>query len=1509
MTQTFNEKVVVNESVEINGSDGDAVQLRVEGAQYQAQPLQIWQTNGDDVLAQITADGRLQIGDQGISTPDALIEASKEVAASDLQRGLNTHGQINVDAPLNQSASWSVHELELTGQELEAVSGMHTALRAKLTYDNNGGSTEAELRAGDFEAINQQGDSQAPVGQMTGLRGTASNGPGAYLDKAVGVEASISNETSGDMIEAAAFEVAVPVNTGTIDTLYGLRIPDLTQGTANVAIQTGQGVVRVGDHEELRVLTSAPTADPPANFVKVYPKLSDGVPKLYAKDAAGIEHSLIGGGGGGTGEPLSVTKADFETRTVLYNNTLTADGTWDVQNIDQGYDRLELVIVCRSTIENNVDYVYVYMNNDTTDANYDYRSLFGDGITVDTLAGTSPIAGHSAGSTSPTGQFSSLYASIPNYAGGQHKLLTSRNSTPTAGGELYTAIHDVSWGTGAINRLAVKTSAGCSFSAGSSFQIVGVKKTSLVTDVANIGGATKTIVARTKLATVTLMEVGLLDISDIPDTYDKLEIEYLAKSTYAGAEDMIQCYFNGDFTDAHYYTAQHYGGTSHGASGLAYPRIGYCSAATSPAGNWGAGIIEIPFYTLTRYKVAFARTLSPDAATTQYSNTNTFVYQDTIPVNRISLKCVNATNGYFAMGSQVIVYGVREETLGSGSGKEISVREADNSPLVEGISSIIFPNGTLADLGDGVVQYTPPGGSIGNAINVTTDDGQIVGAVNTLQVQPGAIEDLGGGVGRLVLGAVSAQTIDAVTDELIQEIALAADAVNIDFLNIPQDYDDLHIKAFVKTTGSQAQVYIHFNGDFTLADYSSALHHGGTGTGNARYAYPFVGYATVYSHNAAAFDPLLIEVPWYRRAGIYRYAQSQYAIDESATAHYVGKANAVWRSTSAVTRITLVVANGQSMMAGSRAVLYGKRRKTLVTSVQGGAPLRVEKKALEDVGATDDVVTNVSGSVVAAMPDYILIRDEKTQGTAGGTFTSGAWQTRNLNTEVSDSGSWATLASNQITLKAGTYRVRIDCPGEGCGVHQARLYNISDSAVLLTGSSAYADSSTPAESVSRITGQITLVSDKVLEIQHQCGATRATDGLGAAANFGTEVYTVAEFWREPETGRLISLVVEETDGTPSITGVNKLKVTPGVLTDEGNGVVSLDFAAAVTRNLTVEGGNGLPSIANVTKIVSKGTSITDNGSGQITLSNDGYSDYIAFGETQAQNTAGGNFDSGAWRTRVLNTVISDEGGYISLASNQFTLLPGSYVVDIEAPASGVGLHQAMLYNVTDSVAVLYGTTEYAPSGCTTRSRIRGKIASSYPKVYEIRHQCQNSVATTGFGTAANFGTEMYTMGQIWRRMRAAEWESPIVCTFDPGGYPFTLLTLPKTSMTQDAIGPGYSGYCVRSTNTTSGSDCSIPGTCDVALNVSPSWSITKIGYYRRYDGSSAAASYVYRWDTGTNAWVQVSTISQSSTAWTWTEYTFPTPFSTTRLRFYFSRCWGSTLWTRLDNLTVWYTEG
>jgi len=45
------------------------------------------------------------------------------------------------------------------------------------------------------------------------------------------------------------------------------------------------------------------------------------------------------------------------------------------------------------------------------------------------------------------------------------------------------------------------------------------------------------------------------------------------------------------------------------------------------------------------------------------------------------------------------------------------------------------------------------------------------------------------------------------------------------------------------------------------------------------------------------------------------------------------------------------------------------------------------------------------------------------------------------------------------------------------------------------------------------------------------------------------------------------LIVEEIDGTPSVAGVWKIKVTNSSLTDEGNGIVRINYTAGAADNL------------------------------------------------------------------------------------------------------------------------------------------------------------------------------------------------------------------------------------------------------------------------------------------------------------------------------------------------------
>jgi len=144
---------------------------------------------------------------------------------------------------------------------------------------------------------------------------------------------------------------------------------------------------------------------------------------------------------------------------------------------------------------------------------------------------------------------------------------------------------------------------------------------------------------------------------------------------------------------------------------------------------------------------------------------------------------------------------------------------------------------------------------------------------------------------------------------------------------------------------------------------------------------------------------------------------------------------------------------------------------------------------------------------------YICLQDQKAQNTAGGTFTSGAWRTRVLNTEQADSGNHVTLSANQFTLDAGDYVILAFAPCHKVAANQARLQNITDGTTIITGMSVSAPASGENHIISTVMGKFTIAASKALELQHRCTSTLATNGFGIKSNFTTEVYSTVQLWK------------------------------------------------------------------------------------------------------------------------------------------------------------------------------------------------------------------------------------------------------------------------------------------------------------------------------------------------------------------------------------------------------------
>lgn len=146
-------------------------------------------------------------------------------------------------------------------------------------------------------------------------------------------------------------------------------------------------------------------------------------------------------------------------------------------------------------------------------------------------------------------------------------------------------------------------------------------------------------------------------------------------------------------------------------------------------------------------------------------------------------------------------------------------------------------------------------------------------------------------------------------------------------------------------------------------------------------------------------------------------------------------------------------------------------------------------------------------------PDMI-VQEQQATGTSAGGFTSGSFVTRALNVAVRNVISGASLATSLITLPAGTYAVEWSSPGYNCNAHASRLFNVTDSAVIESGTSEFTANASNVGTRSVGTTVFTLSSTKVIRLEHQCGTTVATTGLGRATSIGAhEVYSWVKIWK------------------------------------------------------------------------------------------------------------------------------------------------------------------------------------------------------------------------------------------------------------------------------------------------------------------------------------------------------------------------------------------------------------
>lgn len=215
-----------------------------------------------------------------------------------------------------------------------------------------------------------------------------------------------------------------------------------------------------------------------------------------------------------------------------------------------------------------------------------------------------------------------------------------------------------------------------------------------------------------------------------------------------------------------------------------------------------------------------------------------------------------------------------------------------------------------------------------------------------------------------------------------------------------------------------------------------------------------------------------------------------------------------------------------------------------------------------------------------------------------------------------------------------------------------------------------------------------------------------------------------------------------------------------------NGSIVSENSAGVTstrKNISLM----LPGLKvgdTVTVTSSASETVASNNTGtyfdvsRLDLSGRTYATRVAYvTDERSAGTDYGTIASGSFATRTIQTLRGDTS-FISLSSNQITLQPGTYEVDIDVPVGQTpavttlaALISTRLRNTSDSTTAIVGTPLVlrtpAATIMTSLSKIKGRVVITSTKTFEVQHASNGASSQGGF--AGNNGeVEVYVTARI-----------------------------------------------------------------------------------------------------------------------------------------------------------------
>jgi len=212
-------------------------------------------------------------------------------------------------------------------------------------------------------------------------------------------------------------------------------------------------------------------------------------------------------------------------------------------------------------------------------------------------------------------------------------------------------------------------------------------------------------------------------------------------------------------------------------------------------------------------------------------------------------------------------------------------------------------------------------------------------------------------------------------------------------------------------------------------------------------------------------------------------------------------------------------------------------------------------------------------------------------------------------------------------------------------------------------------------------------------------------------------------------------------------------MTPSTNTIQIQSAVTNGTGIIITTNSTqvVISSTFVSSSTNAVSITTTSTQAIITNINPINISN---VPYIKCSNTQAQNTNGGGTVSGSWNTLTLNTKDNDSSSLATLSTNLITIPSGTYQVRANVPLYAGGNlfnSQVRLFSSTSSIALVNGISNIVGAADTPVTiPISGQFTITASSVIILQYQTSHTQSTNGQGSAANFGTEVFSVLEMWK---------------------------------------------------------------------------------------------------------------------------------------------------------------